>query len=50
MNYQDWHYPQGLNSVQGEIMYNMLAERNIPIIIMEPLLGGRLSNLPVHLV
>ncbi|MBR1543057.1 MAG: aldo/keto reductase [Bacteroidaceae bacterium] len=50
MNYQDWHYPQGLNGVQGEIMYNMLAERNIPIVIMEPLLGGRLSNLPVHLV
>ncbi len=49
MNYQDWHYATGWNT-NGEIMYNMLAERNIPIVIMEPLLGGRLSNLPVHLV
>ena len=49
MNYQDWHHASGWNT-NGEIMYNMIAERNIPIIIMEPLLGGRLSNLPQHLV
>jgi hypothetical protein len=49
MNYQDWHHASGWNT-NGEIMYNMLAERNIPIVIMEPLLGGRLSNLPNYLV
>jgi len=49
MNYQDWKHASGWNT-NGEILYTELEKRNIPIVIMEPLLGGRLSNLPQHLV
>lgn len=38
LNYIDW-------KEDGEYLYNSLAERNIPAIIMEPLLGGRLASL-----
>ena len=47
MNYQDWeHASRGANA---EYVYNELEKRNIPIVIMEPLLGGRLSNVPTHI-
>ncbi|MCL2738650.1 MAG: aldo/keto reductase [Bacteroidales bacterium] len=49
MNYSDWKYARGMN-VNADYLYAELAKRNIPILIMEPLLGGRLSNLPVHIV
>lgn len=38
MNYLDW---KGANA---EGLYNMLAERNIPVAIMEPIRGGALAN------
>lgn len=49
MNYQDWLHAQGWNT-NGEILYGELEKRSIQCVIMEPLLGGRLSNLPLHLV
>lgn len=44
MNYVDWHHPAG--ECDAEHMYNELTKRNIPVVIMEPLLGGQLSNVP----
>lgn len=48
MNYMDWRHASGRNA-QAESLYNQLAERNIPVAIMEPLLGGRLANVPDHI-
>ena len=48
-NYIDWKLASGRN-VPSEYLYTELAKRNIPVIIMEPLLGGRLSNLPDHVL
>lgn len=45
LNYMDWKHPSGRNT-DAEYLYNELHKRGIPAIIMEPLLGGRLSNLP----
>lgn len=42
INYLDWHHSN------GEYLYNELAKRNIPAVIMEPLLGGRLSKVHDH--
>lgn len=41
MNYVDW------STGGADHLYEELAKRNIPVVIMEPLLGGRLSNVPV---
>ena len=49
LNYLDWHYASG-NNVNADYLYGELEKRHIPAIIMEPLLGGRLSKLPEHLV
>ena len=40
MNYKDWKH----SDPSAEYMYNELAKRNIPVIIMEPLLGGGLAK------
>jgi predicted aldo/keto reductase-like oxidoreductase len=45
LNYQDWQHATGRN-VNAEYLYAELSKKNIPIIIMEPLLGGRLARLP----
>ena len=47
-NYVDWHNKEG-NAKRSEYLYGELERRNIPAVIMEPLLGGRLSHLPDHL-
>lgn len=48
MNYVDYrHATEG--NVRAEYLYGELAQRNIPVVVMEPLLGGRLSNLTDHL-
>jgi hypothetical protein len=52
LNYLDWHHAKEINTrnTDAEYLYTELAKRNIPAIIMEPLLGGRLSNVPDHIV
>ena len=49
MNYVDWKHASGRN-VNAEYLYGELEKRGIPAVIMEPLLGGRLSRLNDHLV
>ena len=49
LNYQDWRHATRRN-VNAEYLYAELEKRQIPAVIMEPLLGGRLSNLPDHIV
>lgn len=49
MNYVDWRHASGRN-VNAEYLYGELVKRNIPAVIMEPLLGGRLSNVPEHIM
>ncbi len=48
MNYVDWHLAMG--GVGAKYLYNELEKRDIPVAIMEPLLGGRLSKVPDHIV
>lgn len=45
LNYLDWGHATPGN-VNAEYLYGELTKRGIPAIIMEPLLGGRLSNVP----
>ena len=49
LNYVDWRHASGRN-VNAEYLYAELEKRDIPAIIMEPLLGGRLSNVPEHIM
>ncbi|MCQ2219211.1 MAG: aldo/keto reductase [Paludibacteraceae bacterium] len=51
LNYVDWHYAKEVNpnNTNAEYLYAELEKRNIPAIIMEPLLGGRLAKLPDYL-
>lgn len=48
MNYVDWTH-SGKGNASAEFMYGELDSREIPIIIMEPLRGGRLADLPAAL-
>ena len=48
MNYVDWKHAGGRN-VNADYLYGELEKRGIPAVIMEPLLGGRLSRLNDHL-
>ena len=52
LNYLDWKYAKEINprNTDAEYLYGELAKRNIPAVIMEPLLGGRLSNVPDNIV
>ena len=52
LNYLDWDFANEINSrnVDASYLYAELQKLNIPAVIMEPLLGGRLSNLPQYLV
>lgn len=45
LNYVDWHHSRG---VSAEYQYTELEKRGIPVVIMEPLLGGRLSKVHDH--
>ena len=44
MNYVDWKHASGRNT-NAEYLMGELEKRNVPAVIMEPLLGGRLSRL-----
>lgn len=52
MNYVDWLHgsEQNKRNINAEYLYNELNNRGIPAVIMEPLLGGRLSKLPYHVI
>lgn len=47
LNYQDWQHATGFN-VNAEYLYAELTKKNVPAVIMEPLLGGRLARVPVQ--
>lgn len=48
LNYLDWKNDD--RSRSAEYLYGELEKRGIPAVIMEPLLGGRLSKVPDHVV
>ncbi len=52
LNYLDWRHAKQINAnnTDAEYLYGELSKRHIPAIIMEPLLGGRLSNVPDNIV
>ena len=47
MNYVDWHYAHEIEpeNVNADYLYAELDKKGIPIVVMEPLLGGRLASL-----
>lgn len=47
MNYLDWTHAGGRNT-NADYLYEELAKRDIPVVIMEPLRGGGLSSLTKH--
>lgn len=51
MNYVDWLHAKDNDesNTNAEYLYSELTKRGIPVVIMEPLLGGRLASLPNHL-
>ncbi len=51
LNYVDWRHSKELNrrNTDAEYLYTELEKRGIPAIIMEPLLGGRLSKVHDHI-
>ena len=48
LNYVDWKHAGGRNT-NAEYLQQELDKRGIPSIIMEPLLGGRLANVPENI-
>jgi predicted aldo/keto reductase-like oxidoreductase len=43
LNYLDWDNVIGFTNINAQRQYEILTERNIPVWIMEPLLGGGLA-------
>lgn len=52
LNYLDWRYADEINprNTDAVYLYGELRKRDIPAVIMEPLLGGRLANVPDNIV
>lgn len=48
LNYLDWNWANEINdrNTDASYLYEELSKRDIPAVIMEPLLGGRLANVP----
>ena len=46
MNYVDWRHAKEMDerNLNAEELYRQLTELNIPVVVMEPLLGGRLAK------
>ncbi|MBQ5944615.1 MAG: aldo/keto reductase [Bacteroidales bacterium] len=49
MNYLDWRYAKAPRNTNAEYLYDELDKKELPIVIMEPLLGGRLANVPENI-
>ena len=49
MNYVDWNHADGRRNTNASYLYAELDKRGIPIMVMEPLLGGRLANVPANI-
>ncbi len=51
LNYLDWNFANEINkrNVDASYLYDEVQKLGIPVVIMEPLLGGRLANLPQYL-
>ncbi len=51
LNYLDWDYASQMNpnNTNASYLYEELHKRDIPAVIMEPLLGGRLANVPTYI-
>ena len=52
LNYLDWNHADEINArnTDAVYLYGELEKRGIPAVIMEPLLGGRLANVPDAIV
>ena len=52
LNYLDWDFADEINprNTDASYLYDEVHRRGIPAVIMEPLLGGRLANLPEYIV
>ena len=50
LNWLDWNYADEINdrNVDASYLYAELQKKGIPAVIMEPLLGGRLANVPQY--
>lgn len=51
LNYLDWEFANEINerNTDAVYLYGELEKRGIPAVIMEPLLGGRLANVPQYI-
>ena len=52
LNYIDWLHAKEVNkrNTDAEYLYNELTKRGIPVVVMEPLLGGRLAQVNNHIM
>ena len=48
LNYVDYRHASGIN-FNADYLYDELDKRGIPVVVMEPLLGGRLASLTDYL-
>jgi predicted aldo/keto reductase-like oxidoreductase len=48
LNYIDWKYAQVGRNTNAEYLMGELEKRNVPAMVMEPLLGGRLARVPAQ--
>lgn len=48
LNYLDWEHAKQINpeNTDAKYLYVELHKRHIPVVVMEPLLGGRLAKVP----
>lgn len=51
LNYSDWRKSTNNfgTTITAEYQYDEIAKRDIPIVVMEPLLGGRLASVPDYI-
>ncbi|MDR0894057.1 MAG: aldo/keto reductase [Prevotellaceae bacterium] len=49
LNYVDWDHA-GMGNTNASLLYDGLVKYKIPAVVMEPLLGGRLSKLPTYVI